>query len=320
MRQPTDLDNGRCPFRVLHIDPSHSDGNSGSKIAEGLKQLNILPEHELDVYRGLALLARSCHGELSHAEKQEGNAKKTSSQLPTFAGIVVCVDELVLAEHEFFEITAQYDDLCGVYVYSCYGDSGSVQRAIAHGAAGELTDEVLAELRSAIVDSLSLTEPKSAIETSVTKGATDESLPDNIEETTLTIPKLVIPEVPQPEVSNEAEGDTATSPGEETAEDEYIDDEEDDDMIGPVQVPWDRRPAPPQRSAPPQQPTASPSSSSEAVNPNRTNGNSEGKKSSQGRRTKRQPLLSPEELRALIGEIEKKEPLEDQPQGDHESA
>jgi len=92
----------------------------------------------------------------------------------------------------------------------------------------------------------------------------------------------------------------------------------------PVQVPWDRPPAPPQRagppqrSAPPQQPTTTPSP--EIANEDRETGNGDEKNSLYTTRPKHQPLLTPEEVRALIGEIEYNVPLEDRPKIDDESA
>ncbi len=329
MRQSADRDNGLRPFHVLHIGPSLCDGTGEDSVSVGLRLLNISDEHQLDVYLGLAWLTRACHGEQAHSSETDNasNTVRTPESAP-FVGVIVCVDELVLAEHEFFTLTSDYAGLHGVYVYSCYGDSGSVQRAIAHGATGELTDEVFAALRLAINGSLTSSEPETIVETAIAENVIGEQRQAAaIAKTTEPVmPKLVKPAETQPTILDESEVDTSAEAIDETTDDEYIEDEEEDDLIGPVQVPWDRRPAPPQRSAPPQraagpqQPAAAPPPSAEAVNPNRAKGNGEGAKPPFAGRPKHQPLLSPEELRALIGEIENTEPLEDQPQGDHEGA
>ncbi len=361
MKQATAGNTGLHPLRMLHIGPALGESGVGAQLA----QLNLSIEQEPNVYRGLALLSlahRVCAG--GGHRRDEGHIGPVRPRvLPTnrddippsahhtmndpvqtsFLGVVVCVDELVTGEYEFFSLAKRFADLHGVYVYSCCGDEGSVRRAVTLGATGLLTDEVLTSLRLTIDESLRCSTAADSATGSTILGD-GELLPQEAEQKDMTVdsPSIVKSEVTHLTADDEADvdvvgcqdeddSDTATDsqPCATVVETDEVLVEDEDDLIGPVQVPWDRRPSSPLRAAPPQRseptstvrkpPVAAPSS--EVTESDDSGDNSHhNEEPSTVAKPKHQPLLTPEELRALIGEPENTTPLEDRPQGDDEGA
>ena len=114
--------------KVLHIRPAPVDGDCGAKMDAVLETLPFAVQNCGDVYRGLARLCREKEGQ------------------EAWQAIFVCVDGLGSAEMEFFSIVSRTRRDLDVYVYGGDRSASQVARAIERGASGEATEEVVRKL------------------------------------------------------------------------------------------------------------------------------------------------------------------------------
>lgn len=203
-----------------------------------------------------------------------GRSSPDSRQPDRATAAIVCVDNLGPAEMEFFTLTARRTPQTPVYVYTERGDHKRVQRAIHLGATGELSDQALSELSEPMVQQATadaddpMHEPDSA---------TDELATDTQSPTEAPV-------------------------------------DEDDDAPTSVRVPWLRYEDAPNRGAPTRRPpdhqqaetTADerddPEGPPVANGPN-TAADTEAAEPPQSRApAHHEPLLTDEELQALIGD------------------
>lgn len=195
--------------------------------------------------------------------------------------VIVCVDGLVAADFEFFAIASRMYSGVPVYVYGCQRATSQIARAIELGAAEQVTEVIIAGLAARVFRPT----PQPAVHEPVPRPGTPA----------VSAPPLVPAEPPEAPRSDAdaVEWSTTSVPEEPLDESDHQASEgvEPDDATGaaPARVPWLRHDERPVRRGPGRlEPTAPEQSASEAAAP--------------ARRSPTAPLLTDEELQALMGD------------------
>ncbi len=183
----------------------------------------------------------------------------------THRAAIVCLDALVSAELEFFSVIARARPCVSVYVYGDASGSSRESRAIELGATGILTDDVIHNL------GISDEPPHTDVSVEQPSPSTDESTSPRRDERTTV-------------------GRMETVHGEDS-DDDPSEPPRDDHLSGSVQVPWVNRAEGPVRRRTPNQ-----SETEEVSEPAKS---PEERLMSEGLH---EPLLTDEELRALVGD------------------
>ncbi len=251
--------------RILHIRPEPATAAVAGEMDALLAAAFLDVDSCSDVYRGLARLGRS-----------EPNAPRA---------VIVCVDGLGAAEMEFFGLVPRVRRSVNVYVYA-YPRGGArstsrVARAIELGATGQATEDVIRRLAETV------TQPTARADLDDAPGD-DQSPTQTLAESTLAPPPIREKPVTEaleesaPVVVAEAPG---AGPDRPDADEEPVDD---DALDGPVRVPWLRYNDGPDRVAPQrlEPPAADPARTGPATS----------------RSAPRRPLITDEELQALLGD------------------
>ncbi len=251
--------------RILHIRPEPATATVAGDMDTLLAAASLDVDSCSDVYRGLARLGRG-----------EPNAPRA---------VIVCVDGLGAAEMEFFGLVSRVRRSVNVYVYA-YPHGGErstsrVARAIGLGATGQATEDVIRTLAEIVTQQNVRADLEDA-------PGDDQSPTQTFEELTSAPPP--IREKPVTEVLEESAPVVAAELP-EAGPDQLGADEEpvvDDAPDGPVRVPWLRYNDGPDRVAPRRrEPLAADPATTEPAT---------------SRSAPRRPLITSEELQALLGD------------------
>lgn len=193
-----------------------------------------------------------------------GLARICTAPEGTHRAVIVCLDDAGSAELEFFSVVARARPEVPVYIYGDAAGAGREARAIELGAAGVLTDNVIRDL--GVREDRSMTD----VSDEQPLQFDDESAsPCDDERTT----------------ASSMEAGATPTPDDDAGDPEY------DDPGGPVQVPWVSRADGPVRRGPQRQ------RSGEGESPRVQDADA-----LPAHRDLHEPLLTDEELRALIGD------------------
>jgi len=243
-------------------------------------------DHCSDVYRGLARLGQS------------------GSKIYDIA--IICVDGLSTMELEFFSIVARRYPHISVYVYCRLPSRVRLDRAIELGAAGLASAELIRSLVA--TQSTTPPDPKN-IQTETLQsqqqlvaGETPHEPIDEPAEKTTSAPEITRDEI----ADDNAESRHIATPNIEVVDNDEFEVEDDDydleeetdgenhdEPAGPARVPWMRYQNTPTRQAPQPQSVRQPPRTHDTVND---------KPRIVPRRNIDEPLLTDEELEALIGD------------------
>lgn len=251
--------------KILHIRPEPATATVVGDMDTLLAAAFLDVDSCGDVYRGLARLGRS-ESDAPHA-------------------VIVCVDGLGAAEMEFFSLISRVRRGVNVYVYA-YPHGGErsstrVARAIELGATGQATEDVIRRLAETV------TQP--TVRADLEDVPADDRSPTQtfVETTAAPLPIAKSPdaealEESAPVVAHEPLG---AGPDQLDADEEPADN---DALDGPVRVPWLRYNDGPDRAAPRRREplAADPAITGPATSPS----------------APRRPLITDEELQALLGD------------------
>jgi hypothetical protein len=230
-----------------------------------------------------AITAALAHEEISieaFTDVFRGLSRLLRTRADRIRAVLVCVDGVAASEFEFFAIANRLRPLVPVYVYGNPRAAARISRAIEFGASGPVTDELIAGLALSAahppVRPTTVSEPAvvTSNEEAVAGVAPMES--EGLDATAEDQPDGIVGE---PERG-------AVRKGQPPA---VMDDSADDEaMTSPVRVPWLRDEDRPVRRGP--------GGSSPAVDDQRE------ADSKIGRRSPSEPLLTEQELQALVGD------------------
>ena len=311
----TSSDNNIDGLKILLIHQPAFDRPSSAIAADSIESLLLSSplhvDHCSDVYRGLARLGRST----------------SDSDVRAYDIAMICVDGFSSVELEFFSIVARRYPQISIYVYSPQSSRVRLDRAIELGAAGLAS----AELIQSIVDTQTTTAPmpqnvqnesaqtpQQLIAGETPHEHSQENLahenpdhpveelvmpeelvtpPDTVtQETTLQEEELqkITPQETRPQDMQVVDVDEIETQEDafDLEEEEPLDDPQ-DEPAGPARVPWIRYQNTPARTAPQPQPVRQPPVAHETMNDN---------PQPVMRRNIDEPLLSEEELEALLGD------------------
>jgi len=202
-----------------------------------------------------------------------GLARLLRPDSATPACVLVCVDALSRSDMEFFALFSRYRRGIPVFAYSLNGATAKIATAKELGATGELT-------RSALMNLFSRESPPQATHDSPSKTEHSESTTvKSLEE------GLRVAQAPRSPVPVETLPDENDWPYEAVNEDEFLPDETEEESPAPgvVRVPWKKDADRPVR-----------------IGPGAVSNPTGEKKSGPPAATSYEPLLSEEELRALM--------------------
>jgi hypothetical protein len=190
----------------------------------------------------------------------------------TIRAVIVCVDTLTPVELEFFDLTSRLHRDVPVYVYGRDRSRSRIDEALAHGARAEISDDKAHDLLARLVD----LDAASAVGHHDANETTHASVQAN-QHTESNVPPPIVLTHDDDEADDEPSNDGRNY--------------DDEAPTSPARVPWLKYDGAPERSAPEHTPPVSPKPSDRpGASPPRRN------------QTDYEPLLTDEELRALIGD------------------
>lgn len=278
---PTDQQAGSAGSAgtVLHVRPHAGRSACADDMATRLGATDLSIDTCHDIYRGLARAS---------ADQQSSSA---GSGAPLRA-MVVCMDVLGAAELEFFAVVARVRPQLPIYIYGETAVGSRLSRAVEFGAVSEATDNVINRLAEFVRSPQTIeTQPE---ETELDSKVVD-SRPPEIDTALDERLNLVTATRTAPDTTEQAD-DPADSPEDSVEIDEVdssanVDKPGEDEGAKPVQVPWLNRPDRPVRGRPVDRAPSRKPPEPDVV-----------KKENAPLRGAHEPLLTNEELQALLGD------------------
>ncbi len=263
---------------VLHVRPirafAHHHETTGEQIDTQLQQVNYRVEMCTDVYRALARLSRA--------------SQFDQDTVSSYQAVVVCVDNLGQNVFEFFTIIAEHAHHTPVLVYSNADNHDLLAKAKTAGATGIFDDNF-----ATVLADYHVVDPDSSLSPSTESvHETQEPTPPQPFESAIAHDSPVSPILTLHQEVSELDASEPDAPeldaSDAVDEDASPVEAPEEQLAGPIQVPWQTRQEGPVRMPPSHSSDDATVTSPEAAPPTQDDAHA--------------PLLTEDELKALLDE------------------